>query len=88
MLSTSFLQLETALHEWRKDCPSDSAKDIKEFCTTPEFFDRPSVFFKGEFQWPTVAMPWPSSLSYFPLLRYFSRHFFSIDILFWIISRV
>ncbi|GJJ72437.1 hypothetical protein EMPS_04794 [Entomortierella parvispora] len=47
MLSTSFLLLDTATYEWRKDSPGDISKEIKEFFTTATFFDRPNVFYRG-----------------------------------------
>ncbi|KAF9358580.1 hypothetical protein BGX34_008873 [Mortierella sp. NVP85] len=47
MQPTAFLQLPTALYEWTKECPKDLVKDLEAFFQSPEFLDRPNVFFKG-----------------------------------------
>ncbi|KAG0201883.1 HIR complex subunit [Mortierella sp. GBA30] len=47
MLSTSFLQLHTAMYEWSKECPKDLKKELENFYTTKDFLDRENVFYKG-----------------------------------------
>ncbi|KAK3821528.1 MAG: hypothetical protein J3Q66DRAFT_333523 [Benniella sp.] len=47
MQPTAFVQLPTALYEWNKECPKDLVKDLEAFFQSPEFLDRPNVFFKG-----------------------------------------
>ncbi|KAF9911403.1 hypothetical protein BX616_010591 [Lobosporangium transversale] len=47
MLTTSFLQLHTAMYEWNKECPQDLKRDLDVFFGSKEFLDRPDVFYKG-----------------------------------------
>ncbi|KAG0309892.1 hypothetical protein BGZ98_003435 [Dissophora globulifera] len=47
MLATSFLQLQTALYEWGKECPKDLRNDLDNFFASRDFLDREGVFFKG-----------------------------------------
>ena len=47
MLTTSFLQLHTALYEWGKECPRDLRNDLDNFFASRDFLDRQDIFFKG-----------------------------------------
>ncbi|KAG9069506.1 hypothetical protein KI688_010409 [Linnemannia hyalina] len=46
-MSSSYLQLLTAMYEWHKECPHDIKKDLEAFFNSKDFLDRPNVFFKG-----------------------------------------
>lgn len=46
-MSTSYLQLNTAMYKLHNECPQGIKMDILAFFNSKDFLDRPNVFFKG-----------------------------------------
>ncbi|KAG0323792.1 hypothetical protein BG004_003616 [Podila humilis] len=60
MAPSSFLHLAKAQYEWGKECPPETKNALSSYFLSPEFLDRPDVFFFG---FDEDQMKWVSLIS-------------------------